>query len=137
MHCLVIFIIWQDIQKDCFENWYKLYMSYWKSEMDQLSYIHRWIYDNAVQCATMDALNVNIQLNCRTIYNKVPVNLYNSRATYNKVPVNLYNSRATYNKVPINLYDSSAIYNKEPLNLYDSCAINNKSCQSLRLSRNQ
>ena len=28
-------------------------MSYWKSEMDQLSYIHRWMYDNAAQCVTM------------------------------------------------------------------------------------
>ena len=38
-----------------------IYMSYWKSEMDQLSYIHCWMYDNAVQCAIMYALNVNIQ----------------------------------------------------------------------------
>ena len=36
-------------------------MSYWKSEMDRLSYIQRRMYNNAVECATMNALNVNIQ----------------------------------------------------------------------------
>ena len=64
-------------------------MSYWKSEMDQLSYIHRWMYDNAVESATMDALNVNIQWHCRVINDKVPMNLYDSRAINNQVPFNL------------------------------------------------
>ena len=41
-------------------------------------------YDNAVECATMDALNVNIQWQCRVINNKDPVNLYDSRVINNK-----------------------------------------------------
>ena len=49
-----------------------VYMSYWESEMDRLSYIHRWMYDNAVECATIDALNANIQWHCRVINNKDP-----------------------------------------------------------------
>ena len=57
-------------------------MSYWKSEMDRLSYINCWMYDNAVKCATMNALNVNIKWHCRVISNKVYMNLYDSRAIY-------------------------------------------------------
>ena len=80
------------------------------------------MYDNAVQCVTIDALNVNIQWNCRAIYNRVPVNLYDSREIYKEIPVNLYDTRAIYNG---------------PVNLYNSSGINNKSCQFLQLSRKQ
>ena len=40
--------------------------------MDRLSYIHRRMhgYDNTVECATMNALNVNIQWHCRIINSK-------------------------------------------------------------------
>ena len=90
------------------------------------------MYENAVESATMDALNVNIQWHCRVINDKVPVNLYDSRAINNKVPVNLYDSRAINNKVPVNLYDSCAINNKVPFNLTIVVQSTKRFSQSIR-----
>ena len=45
------------------------------------------MYDNAVERATMDALNVYIQWHCGVMNSKVPVNLYDSRAINNKLKV--------------------------------------------------